>query len=663
MQIPLPDTRIRRSMIALLRRRRALLCLMVVLVVGLSLGAPVAGHEPGSRIALLVGVNDYQAFPDLKGCANDVASMRGLLVARYGFDDADIVTLVDQDATRDRILDTMRTHLINNARRVKDKGDEAVVVFHFSGHGAQIPDQSGDESVTGTDGLDEALVPQDAADSRGFIRDDELDRLFTELATFTSNVTCIFDTCHSGTITKSLGTPRSLGVFESGDAATDTAPATPTSSDQPYAMISAALADELAWSFYGPDGKHYGTLTYHLVRELASRETERLTYRDIMDAVRLKVMSIRPQTPGIAGARLDHLVFGVEAVVPDPHFLVSVDDDGGISVLAGAVLGLTPGSTLAVYPPGTRELDGSVPETAIIELSSVEPTRASATRLSGENVADGSRAVVRTIASHAQPLPIFLDGLGDAHADSVANAALLAELRTALEADESMRDAIMFVTDEADAAMLVTSLDTETFGILIGGAMMSSSAPLDDQDRVVNQIRHWIQWLNLLHLESPRRAMDVRLTVTDLSDGVGALASDGGIVLHPGEKIRIDVENRSTRDVFFALIDLASDGSRSLVFPPVGQAERLPAGDTWSATTTVSIPPDREAVFDYLKLIAFDTSLDVSGINMDAAPKGLGDEDRTFAPLENAMLRTKGVGRTKPQSWVTEVVKMHTRRP
>ncbi|NEQ48410.1 MAG: caspase family protein [Leptolyngbya sp. SIOISBB] len=57
------------------------------------------------KIALLVGVNDYTREP-LAGALNDVELQQQLLIHRFGFLPQDIHTLTNEDASRQRILET-----------------------------------------------------------------------------------------------------------------------------------------------------------------------------------------------------------------------------------------------------------------------------------------------------------------------------------------------------------------------------------------------------------------------------------------------------------------------------------------------------------------------------------------------------------------------------
>lgn len=111
---------------------------------GLALLAERCGRvlaAPGRRkLALLVGINRYpETVADfsvrgtvLNGCLTDVELQRRLLIHRFGFAAADIVTLTDQQATREAIETIFVEHLVKQARA----GD--AVVFHFSGLGSRV---------------------------------------------------------------------------------------------------------------------------------------------------------------------------------------------------------------------------------------------------------------------------------------------------------------------------------------------------------------------------------------------------------------------------------------------------------------------------------------------------------------------------------------------
>jgi hypothetical protein len=73
-----------------------------------------------------------------------------------------------------------------------------VRVFHFSSHGTQVDDQSGDEWEC----LDEVIVPYDHDWDKPF-RDDDLRAIFEKIPAGVA-FTFIADCCHSGSIQKAL---------------------------------------------------------------------------------------------------------------------------------------------------------------------------------------------------------------------------------------------------------------------------------------------------------------------------------------------------------------------------------------------------------------------------------------------------------------------------
>jgi len=147
--------------------------------------------------ALLVGLNAYPSpISSLRGCVNDVRQMERALRRYYGFQAEDIRILLDRDATREGIL-TGLEWLAAGA------GPGDVLVFHYSGHGSQVDDDSGDEWEC----RDEILAPYDH-DWGNPLRDDDLKRRFDPVP-LEANLTIVSDSCHSGTVNKPI-TPQQV---------------------------------------------------------------------------------------------------------------------------------------------------------------------------------------------------------------------------------------------------------------------------------------------------------------------------------------------------------------------------------------------------------------------------------------------------------------------
>ena len=139
--------------------------------------------------ALLVGINRYpDPGNELKGCVNDVRQMAETLKIRFGYaGDGNMRILTDGRATTKAILDGL-AWLTGGA----SPGDS--LVFHYSGHGSQVPDRNGDET---TDRQDEILCPYDL-DWDHPLTDDVLAAACSGVPTG-ALLTVILDCCHSGT--------------------------------------------------------------------------------------------------------------------------------------------------------------------------------------------------------------------------------------------------------------------------------------------------------------------------------------------------------------------------------------------------------------------------------------------------------------------------------
>jgi hypothetical protein len=88
---------------------------------------------------------------------------------------------------------------LRNMLRSARRGE--TILFHYSGHGGQLPDTNGDETRTNFpkgSGKDSTLIPLDSM-INGFIRDDDLRKLFVDNVREGVTVICVLDSCHSGT--------------------------------------------------------------------------------------------------------------------------------------------------------------------------------------------------------------------------------------------------------------------------------------------------------------------------------------------------------------------------------------------------------------------------------------------------------------------------------
>ena len=141
--------------------------------------------------ALLVGINAYpNANNNLRGCINDIVDMENFIASNNKvYPKENIRTLTDSKATKKGILAALNWLLLGASA-----GDQ--ILFHYSGHGAQIPSHS---HAIEKDGLDEIICPydfngEDAAETA--ISDKEFAKIFAKIPQGVHFV-WISDSCHS----------------------------------------------------------------------------------------------------------------------------------------------------------------------------------------------------------------------------------------------------------------------------------------------------------------------------------------------------------------------------------------------------------------------------------------------------------------------------------
>jgi hypothetical protein len=245
-----------------------------------------------AKRAVLIGINKYQILgADLNGCVNDVKNLSGALKTYYGFEDKDITTLTDLQATK-KAMQAAIKKLIASGK----KGD--VLLLHYSGHGSNVPDDNGYEA----DKRDEILCPTDL-DWKDTLRDDWLRKTFDKLRAGVS-LTVIMDCCHSGTNTRAitppdasrrerfLPCPLDLMATESGrklrGALRGKLGKAPRGRKRKSDIVQADIRELLITGCRDTqtsadadiDGIYNGALTYYLVESIKEAEGK-LTYREL----------------------------------------------------------------------------------------------------------------------------------------------------------------------------------------------------------------------------------------------------------------------------------------------------------------------------------------------------------------------------------------------
>jgi hypothetical protein len=349
--------------------------------------------------ALLIGANQYQNLEErwwLKGPANDVQLVATYLTtqAPVPFAPENVTVLTDGVAGYDApTLAAIRTAFADLTAEVQP-GD--FVYLHFSGHGTQAPAL---DPATELDGLDELFLPVDIgpwSDQIGAVEnalvDDEIGALIDGLRAKGANVWAVFDSCHSGTVTRSLDgadeevrtrqlSPEVLGIDPDtveeittrsiGDPREAEAPFDATQGDGSFVAFFAAQTNEVTPEKNLPKGKPgrkpQGVFTYTLMEVLA--EYPGATYGQIGQEVlrRYSVRNLAKSTPLFEGD-LDQVAFFGDGGSRVSQWQAEVTD-AGFTIPAGSLHGLSEGATLAVMATATDTDDAAL---GFVTLTSVE---------------------------------------------------------------------------------------------------------------------------------------------------------------------------------------------------------------------------------------------------------------------------------------------------
>jgi hypothetical protein len=150
--------------------------------------APVQLRGAARKKALCIGIDNYPAPNTLFGCVNDTRAWADWLRS-LGFD---VTLLINEQASWKAVTAALEAMTASTAA-----GD--IAVLQYAGHGTLVDDLDGDENG----GKDSALCPVDF-DNGGFLIDDDVRRILGRSLPDGVNLTCFFDCCHSGTITRLL---------------------------------------------------------------------------------------------------------------------------------------------------------------------------------------------------------------------------------------------------------------------------------------------------------------------------------------------------------------------------------------------------------------------------------------------------------------------------
>jgi hypothetical protein len=253
-----------------------------------------------SNKALLIGINAYpNPNNNLRGCVNDIVDMEYFISTKNKvYAKENIKTLTDSRATKKGILDHLNWLLLGASA-----GDQ--ILFHYSGHGAQLPSKG---HTFEKDGLDEIICPYDFSDadaSKTAITDKEFAKLFAGIPKGVHFV-WISDSCHSEDLSRKhkFATDTRFRRFNHAPQQGEAIPAASLSA-QPIplqgALLSGCASHQLSADAY-INKRFNGAFTHYLIKNL-SQYGQDASMQDIVKYVNIDLMENdydqNPQSEGL----------------------------------------------------------------------------------------------------------------------------------------------------------------------------------------------------------------------------------------------------------------------------------------------------------------------------------------------------------------------------
>jgi Caspase domain/Domain of unknown function (DUF4384) len=684
------------------------------------------------RRALLVGIGGYTKlggrngdWPDLPTRC-DVEVMRQALVGRYAFAPEQVKVLTEGEAERQKIIDLFRSHLIQGAR----PGD--VVVFYFSGHGQRIPDPRS------WGGLRGSLVTADYIDgdarngARTNLRSDTLRDLLRELkaqmrkdpknpdSEVEGNITDLLDSCYSGGGTKGLLKPKgrawdpakdgpipepepglqakgAAGFFDKDEAVA-----------QGYVLVAASRSEQPALA--PAEGTEVSLMTYHLA-ELLAQAPPRATYRDVFE--RLSVVLSAYQNPQLEG-RSSQRLFAAEGGPGETYLPVQKVEGNRVTLPVGRVQGVTKGSRFALYRAG-RSVKDPKNKVAEVEVEAVRTTTCVAAPTAKYAAVDPKeletgRAVevlhnygehrLRVLFGESEPPDKFVRieppaGLLRGEGDVLTTEGATPDAFDVRARREGRDWVLERPSKEAHEVLGSPGPARETPAAPAGGLVLTRVR--DDGDvaaglrtALVGEWRYQFLARRLKKVD-PEGALDIEVKLlpwvveeNDQGEKVSVGPRDerepeGQVVLRPGDYVAVFVRNIGTEPVYVTVLDLGTDGSIKLLFPPQDAppiAEYAPArvmpGKGWERLRGQVVQLEKPPGQELFKVIATKQPADFSGfLYIPPGAKGKGDEfekiPAKYQPLgllmDNVMAGRKGNPVSTAVDWCTAEGVVEVRLP
>lgn len=628
------------------------------------------------KYALIIAVGNYDQ--NLTGwypisADHDVPLIQKTLTG-LGFEEKDIMYLKDEQATKAGMMNAF-----NELLSKVSEGDD--VVIHYSGHGHQIFDDNGDE----IDGLDECLVCYDAPmkmfegyDGSLHFRDDELGKIVEQFRIKLGkdgHILLFLDSCHSGTGTRGAakvrggapalvpegwhapsGAPKYDGKIGMGMGATSRG-AVDVNNLAKYVVFSGASANELNYETFDDENNSVGSLSYCLYKSFSQMKSGD-TYRQVFARIMAEMAAKAPfQNPAIEGD-VDFTVFSGDFTTQSEYFnMTSVKNDSIITINAGRLVGVNPGTTVAFCNPGTSQLDDSqvIVTGRVISSENFKSKVMLDTKKKFKTNQD-AWVFIKTRTFTDQKIKVSIDP----EMDPALKIALNKEISNSSFAELTKENAEIELNYGRTRGAKVVSISNALYNKELHKISNVDESALESdvmstlnnyaQGKIIKDLDFTDDRFNIVMELLPVEADiydDGTFEITEYLDKNKFIINEvPGFT--PENMAVIKVTNNGTKKAFFNIIDIQPDGFINPIIPTVndsdGREYYLEPGESAILKNTIVMfgPPYGNEVF---KVIATDKAFNLSATIMQHGSSSRGDSSNIFESalgIGNSGINTRG---------------------
>ncbi len=648
--------------------------------------------------ALLIGINFYfphrlpegNCYKNLRGCVQDINHVETYLKDTFHLTPDQIIKLTatasdnpDQPQEPPELLPTYENIVAKFKELTAKAQPQDRVYIHYSGHGGRA--KTIFESLKGSMGLDEALVPCDIGQPNSrYLRDLEFAKLLEEMVAKDLVVTLVLDSCHSGGATREMSGDdriRGEGFIDTTPRPTDSLVAplqelaqnwqasTENSRNitvvngllpepKGYTLIAACRDQEFAYEKVFEGTERNGALTYYLLKALRQYGTE-IPVNNLYDRISNLVHNDFPrQTPMLIG-ETNRSFLGDRSVVASrnpPVMKVDIPKNR-VQLQMGEASGLKQGSEFDIFRFGTRNFEDSEQRIATVkvvelgasdcwaEVTETPGFRSIKPQLTEGMIEIGSPAVylspgLKQIRKVRVILPDPLPQISGVNVEMLPD--ILKAKKEQVEGhrwiefcseDEKNENVDYFVSLNSEGEYWILDAQKEPIKNLLFAVRVDES---EATKKLIDRLIHVARYESILALDNEdafaplNGKLKVELLKSVKREPVVVNTGDNVPVLEVGERVVLRIHNESNRTLNISALILQADLSIVKFYPKGAPYEVVDRGQSRETRLDMELPKNYQEGVDVIKVFAT-----VDGTNfqllelppLDQSRKGFGNQE------------------------------------